>query len=241
MKIKYPQLLTMKKIAPRTSLLIALSLVLGFVGCATAPSLPEVTEDGLARVKDAQADALYLRPGAQLAVYTKVSLLEPRIAFRAGWQTDTGRSSLGKRVSDKDMQAMIDTGKKLLIEEFTAELTKGGYTVVTESGPDVLVVKAAITDLDVLAPDPTNLAGAWTKTYSDGAGEATLMVELFDSVTGQVLVRAVDHKSDSHGGGFSWRIPRSRFTNINDARSALGSWAEMLVKGLDRAKSAKKS
>jgi hypothetical protein len=230
----------MKTIAKKSSLLLSLGCMLGLFGCATAPSLPEVTEEGLARVKDTQADAVFVLPGATLGGYAKVALIEPQISFRKNWQSDTGRDHSMQRVSDSDMQKMIAEGRKLLTEEFTKELTKGGYTVVTVAGPDVLVVKAAIVNLDVYAPDPDNMAGAWTKTYTDGAGEATLVLELFDSVTGQLLVRAFDHKSDANNG-FSWRIPRSHYTNINDARNAFGSWAEMLVKGLDRARSARKS
>jgi Protein of unknown function (DUF3313) len=228
----------MKLIAPQPSLLIAIGFMLGFAGCTTAPTLPDVTPEGLTRVKDAQADVVYVLPTAQLGKYTKVALLEPRIAFRAGWQSDTGSGNLMNRISDSQMQKMIELGKKLLTEEFTKELTKGGFAVVTTVGPDVLAVKASIVNLDVRAPDPDNLGGMWTKTYTDGAGEATLSLELYDSVSAQLLAQAVDHKSDDHNG-YSWRISRDQNTNINDARAALGSWAEMLVKGLKRAEAAK--
>jgi hypothetical protein len=61
---------------------------------------------------------------------------------------------------------------------------------------------------------------------------------LFDSQTGQLLVRALDQKANADDG-YTWRVQRNQNTNIQDARRALGLWAEMLVKGLDRAKAAK--
>jgi len=229
----------MKSIAPKYSGLLALGCLLGLGGCAAPSSLPEVTSDGLARVKDVEADAVYLLPGAQLSGYTKLALLEPQLAFRKDWLSNTNSSRRLNRITDSDVQKMLATGKELLVEEFTKELTKGGYTLVKEAGADVLAVKIAVLNLDVYAPDPDNMAGAWTKTYTNGSGEATLAVELFDSVTGQLLVRAFDHKSNADGG-YSWRIPRTQMSNRNDARWAFESWAEMLVKGLNRAKAVKK-
>jgi hypothetical protein len=221
----------------RYSLLLPLGLLLGLAGCTTPPNLPEVTADGLVRVKDAGADAVYVRTEAQLGGYTKVALVEPTIAFRKDWLSNVNSSRRMDRITDQDMQKMIATGKKMLVEEFTKELTKGGYQVVTEVGANVLAVRIAIMNLDVYAPDPSNMAGAWTKIYTDGSGEATLGLELYDSVTGQLLLRAYDHKSDSNGG-YSWRIPRTQNSNLLDARWAFQDWAEMLVKGLNRAKAA---
>ena len=214
--------------------IIALA-VLSFAGCATTSKYPDVSPDGLTRIESKRADAVYVQPGADLSGYSKVALLEPQISFRKYWQDDVNMDRPMNRVSDKDMAEMIAYGKKLLAEEFIEELKKGGYDVVTEPGPDVLIVKPAIVDLDIFAPDPNNTAGIWTKTYSDGSGRGTLWLELYDSVTGQVLVRAYDTKSNE-GDGFTWRIPRTRASNINDARYAFQSWAKMLVKGLDAAK-----
>lgn len=63
-----------------------------------------------------------------------------------------------------------------------------------------------------------------------------LVIELYDSVTEQLLVRAIDTKRDDDS--FAWRIPRNQSTNIRDARAAFQSWAKMLAKGLDRARKA---
>ena len=61
---------------------------------------------------------------------------------------------------------------------------------MTQPGEDVLRVSLGLLNLDVQAPD-TNSAGR-TRTYSREAGHATLVVQVKDSLSGQLLGRAVD-------------------------------------------------
>ena len=75
----------------------------------------------------------------------------------------------------------------------------------------------------------------WSRVYTDGWGQATLVLELYDSVTGQFLARAADTETDN-GERFGYGIPRSQTTNIADVRAAFNGWAKMLAIGLDRAK-----
>ncbi|MCZ6672378.1 MAG: DUF3313 family protein [Verrucomicrobia bacterium] len=230
----------MKKILSiLTSLAFCLTLAFNpSYSFAKKKELPDITHDGLERVSKPKsgADVVYLQPGADLSGYNKIILLEPNIAFRKGWKNrQNAQRQLTRRISDRDMEKMIDRGKDLFMDEFTDELENKGYPVVHTKGEDVMIVRAAIIDLNVAYADPNNLGGMWNKVYTEGAGEATLVIELFDSITGQILVRGVDRKWDS-GGGYSWRIPRSQSTNIRDARRALRSWAKMLAIGLDHAK-----
>lgn len=217
----------------------ALGLVLALSGCAVAgtaekAALPKTTEDGLALVPDSKADAVYRRPGISLAGYTKIVLIDPKVSFRANWQSDTNHNRMMDRIDNDDVERMIATGESLLTEEFTGELTKGGYNVVKTKGPDVLAVRVAIVDLDVFAPQPNGM-GSWGKTYSEGTGAATMVVELYDSVTGQLLARAYDRKDDRNSG---WAGAHSSASNMADARWVINEWAKMLVKGLTRAKAA---
>ena len=222
--------------AHRISLLLVGSLLL-LTACETTSPWPAVSDDGLTRVdhKRAKANAIYVLDGADFTGYQRMQLEEPSIAFRKYWKEDINSSRTLNRITDKDMEKMIARGKELLTEQFTKELEKGGYAVVAESGPDVLRVKASIVDLDVYAPDPNNTAGAWVQTYTRGAGEATIHLELYDSVTGQLLARAIDREIDDDATYMS-SIPRTQSTNINDARRGFSDWARMLVKGLEEAK-----
>jgi hypothetical protein len=123
----------------------------------------------------------------------------------------------------------------MLTEEFSRRLTKAGYTLVTESGPDVLAIKSAILELDINAPTPASQRGSPNKAYSDRTGEATLVVELYDSVTGQLLARAYDQTAGDYDS-FSRNMERTQNTNLRDAEYVMSDWARKLVKGLERAK-----
>jgi hypothetical protein len=90
----------------------------------------------------------------------------------------------------------------------------------------VLRVTTGILNISVNAPD-TMTAGI-TRTYSDEAGHATLVVEVRDSVTGALLGRAVDQQI---AGDYTtgWR---TAMTNRSDFRQIAEQWARESVKGM---------
>ena len=97
------------------------------------------------------------------------------------------------------------------------------------SGDDVLLIRAAIIDLDITAPDTASPGRSTTYTASSGA--ATLYIELFDSVSGQIIGRAADRQVARRSSG--WMTWTNRVTNTADARRIFGSWADQLRKFLD--------
>ena len=214
-----------------------------FTGCettATSPnaSAPATTPQGLVKVDRKGQELVYLRPGANFSAYDQFMIIEPAVAYRKDWRSDqnAGRAGVDK-ITDADMQRMIAKGKELLVEEFSAALTKGGYKLATAPGPNVLAVKPSLYDVDVFAPDPDGTANLGGRTMSDGAGAATIALDLSDSVSGQLLAQAFDRKSDS-GSSYNWSVSRTQSSNISDASYAFGQWAKMLVKGLDHMKAA---
>ena len=121
----------------------------------------------------------------------------------------------------------------LFREVFTKELLDGGYTLTEEAGTDVLLVKPAIVDLDVVAPDIQR--SSFNRSYSDRSGELTLNIELFDSLTNDKIARATDRKRDYNQGYAEWR---SSVNNAAFARRMMTSWARTLVSALDEARAA---
>jgi hypothetical protein len=207
---------------------------------ASAASLfagpPETSEDGLVLMKRTRADVVYKRPGATFGGYTKVALLEPQIAFQKDWQADHNQKNPRQKVTAAEMEKMIANGRRLLNEAFGKKLAKNGYELVNAAGDDVLAIRVSILDLEVTVPDPNNLTGSWNKTYSNNSGAATLVIELFDSGTQQVLARAYDRKAGSDLG-FTWEA-RDQRTNEADASYAFGRWADLFVNGLEHVKKA---
>lgn len=199
---------------------------------AASDSLPEITVDGLHHLSDTELAIVYAQPDADLTQYNKVYLAEPHVAFKKNWQRDQNRGT-GIKVTNSDMEKIKTELAGLFMAVFTETLTEGGYELATERGEDVLIVKPAIINLDVHAPD-TMKAGR-SRTYSESSGEMTLYVELFDSVTDDLIAKALDRKYDRQSGYFQWQ---SRVTNKAAANRILKEWAKVLKEGLDAARAA---
>ena len=220
-------------------LLIILSLIMI---CAVPVSsiakskneLPEYTVEGLKRIPDTKDIAVvYAEPGATLEQYKRVFLVEAAVAFKKNWQRDQSRGLT--RVSSRDMERIKNEIKKMFAEIFTEELQKGGYEMATERAEDVLIVRPAIINLNINAPDV--MSTGMSQTYTTTAGSMTLYLELYDSETDDLLAKAIDPTYDRNSGYMQWATSVS---NRAAARRMMKPWAEVLRKGLDEAHAATK-
>ena len=191
---------------------------------------PKTTWDGLIAIEDSNVAAAFIDPEADFGVFQRVAILEPHVAFRSNWQRDQNRRSRSRNVRASDMERIKQDVARLLMDVFTEQLEAAGYDVVNYSDEDVLIVRPAIIDLDVTAPD-TRSAGR-SRTYTANTGAATLFVELFDSMTGALIGRAVDRRFAGRRSGFT--IQSNRVTNRADARREFRVWADKLVEFLDQ-------
>ena len=219
----------------RKSLIALFSLVLvcySLTGFAKKQELPEVNEDGLHLVKDSKMAIVYVEPGADLAVYKRVMLLTPEVAFKKNWERDLKSRSASKisRVNTKKI-------KRELAEEFETmfaeTLSSGGYEMVEEAAEDVLLIRPSIINLDITAPEQHG-AGR-TNSYARSAGEMTLYIQLFDSETGDLIAKALDRGIDNPNevGFYTWA---NASTNRTAARRILKGWADILLNALNEAK-----
>jgi hypothetical protein len=208
------------------SLLILCATILS--GCASSgPALPSEW-DGLVLQPGTRLGAVFVKPDAEIASYTSVMLDPVEVSFARNWDPNRGGRSLAGRLNASDIAAMKAGLADMFRETFRAELERGGYKLVDEIGPDTLRVTAAIVDLFVTAPNaPTP---GRTRTYTANTGRMTLVAELRDSVTGEILARVVDAQSGRSTG--TW-MATSSVTNNADARRAVGIWASALRQGLD--------
>lgn len=187
--------------------------------------LPEMSSDGLQLVKHSKVKVAYLKPGVTLDKYSRVKILDCFVQFRKNWERDYNMNELGLdgRVTDKeaaDIQANLAAEFKKV---FTEVLTKGGHEIVDETGDDVLLLRPAIINLDVTAPDiPT--AGIST-TYVASAGQMTLYMEMYDSATNTLISRVVDPEAGGTGG---IAMAANRVTNRAEADQILNRWAKLL-------------
>lgn len=213
--------------------LCALPIVL--VGCHSTKALEPLdkiaNEEGLVRVESKVVDVLYKRPEATLAGYSKLLLSPIEVQFAKHWEPERSNSAL-YNMQNVDREKIKSDLAAAFAEVFTRDMQKGGYPIASEPGPDVLEMQAAIVNLYITAPDPSQLTGN-TKVYTADAGEMTLIMQLHDSITGQILARAIDRRSASHA---YWNWTTS-VTNTADAKRVISSWSTSLRKAFDASRS----
>jgi len=206
-----------------------LSILLTFAAAsAVAKSeVPQTTPDGLELLKQTRSRITYAMPDATLELYTKVALIDCAVAFAKNWDRDYNRNvSLSRRIRPDDMEKI----KAHLAEEFetvfTEELTKAGHEIVGHTGDDVLVIRPAIINLEITAPDVGD--AGMTRVYVRSAGRMTLYMELYDSVTGAKIAQVMDAEAADRG----FAMQANRVMNKSEADRVLRGWARELAEHL---------
>ena len=216
----------------RTTLLAATALGCALLqGCQTQKPSPidELSlHEGLERVDSKTADSVFRRPDANMSTYSKLLLRPITVEFAKNWDPKDSGSALYE-MHEPDREKIKTELAEVFAEVFRKELEKGGYPMLDELRPDVLEIQAAIVNLYITAPDVSMQTSARTKVYTSDAGHMTLIMQLHDSVTGQLLARAYDHRDS---GPDMWQWTNS-VTNTAEARRIIGSWATALRKALD--------
>jgi hypothetical protein len=197
---------------------------------ARSDELPDVTHDGLERIETKNVAVAWVKPDADFSVYRRLAIVECEVAFRRNWQRDQNRGrSPSRYVSDADVEEIREGMAALFLQVFSEELAqRGGYEFTTEAAPDVLLLRPAIIDLDVAAPDVDGPGR--TRTFVTSAGSATLFLELYDTVSGEILARVMDRRE---GRDYGRMQMSSRVSNSVEAKRIIGNWARLLRNRLD--------
>jgi hypothetical protein len=185
-------------------------------------------QEGLQRVENKTVDAVFRRPEARMSTYSKLLLRPIVVQFAKNWEPERGGSALYD-MHPPDREKIRTELAEVFADVFQKELAKGGYPLVTEPAQDAVEIQAAIVNLYINAPDVSMQTPGRTKVYTSDAGHMTLIMQLHDSITGQLLARAYDHR-DSGPDMWQWT---TSVTNSAEARRIIGSWATALRKALD--------
>jgi len=205
---------------------IGLGALVLLSGCVVnAPPVAETTVDGLERVQAKQVDTLYVSRGMSLAPYKRVMLDSVEIAFKADWQ------QRHPEVTASDLTRIRSQGSAVFYEIFSAALSRQhGYPLTTQAGADVLRITATVSELDLAVTPGT--AGSH-RMHVVSPADLTLLMELRDSQSGALLVRAVDKEK---GRTFGNLTVEDAVSNSEEARRALQMWADLLRAALDNAR-----
>jgi len=222
---------SLTRIGVSASAVLTALVLLSPIAATAKEEIAQQTHDGLVLIPDRKAAMAYVDPEADFSGYNKVMILDCFVAFKKGWQKEHQRAGSHIRVSSSDMEEIKVAAADLFREVFAEELSKdGGYEIVDTAAEDVLLVRPAIIDLDVAAPDRNSSPGR-SATFTTESGAATIFIELYDSVTGDILARAADRKTAGRVGGYL--SYSNRVTNTADARRMMRGWAKSLRERLD--------
>lgn len=209
-------------------LLRVLAVVCLVTGPVAGAATPPETWDGLEYRKTKGLDAVYVRPGIEIKVYRNLVLAPVQVAFDKDWDPNRNSRGADRRMSAEDMQEIRDEMASEFRRVFAEELAAAGYNVVAKPLDDTLVIAAGLADVYISAPDSMTSGSSYT--YTMNAGRMTLVMELRDGPTGQLLARVVDSYAGRQTGNATIA---NKVTNSAEFRQAVTAWARRLVKGLD--------
>lgn len=220
-----------RKIPELTSIILAIcALGILFPASTFAQDASADKYGGLVAIEDSPMLLASIDPAADFTIYQRVMILEPQVAFVDNWRQDQNRSRR-KKITKKDMEEIRSNTSSLFWEEFIEALqADDGYQLAEEPGIDVLIIFPAIVDLDITAPETMSAGRA--RAYAKSVGSATVYVELFDPVSGNIIGRAADRlgaprTADRH----SWS---NKATSNEEHRRLVRHWANALRDCLDR-------
>jgi len=200
---------------------------------AATASSGAASSDGLVLVKNSALGRVYVRPGATLKPYTKFAILNCYVSFAPNWREDM-QTNFNIPITQEQMQQTEAAIAAEFKDVFVTQLQQGGFPMVTTAAPDVLVLRPALINVYITAPQ--NLADPDSATISSTTGQLTLFLELYDSASNQLLARVIDPESVSATDGtFMWQ---SRAGNITAGKEAMTRWADILRQRMEAARGA---
>ncbi len=213
---------------------ICIAIAMGFAcsPAVLAQGSPPTVVDGLHLRTNTGSSLVYVKPGATFGKYDKVAILDCFVEFDKNWQNNYNSNQVDPSnfVSNDDMNRIKTQLAAAFKKIFTKQLQAGGYQVVTTAAPDVLVLRPAIINLRVTAPDL--MTAGIDATVVSSAGSATLYLELWDSMTNTLLARAMNSQAAQNLMG---QVADS-VTNTQAADIILQGWADTLRKHLEAAR-----
>jgi hypothetical protein len=225
--------LTMPKsviVAVGASAVLFTSALLAAPRLQTGPDT-EITHDGLHRVDKTAMDMAWVKPDLDLTAYDRMMLGGAGMAFTTvdsdGRRYWPGRSNETEFPIDEDGRARL---QEIFHEIFLDELSENeNYELVNDPGPGTLLLVGSLIDVVSHVPPQDQCVGR-CEIYLTEVGEATLIVELRDSVTNEILARAVDRRAADTGG---WATEMNSVTAWSEVRQLARTWSRLIRRRLD--------
>jgi len=217
----------------------SIGIFVAVAGCASTPAPPptlqtgpdaEVTIDGLVRVDNAAVPVSYQKPGMDLKPYTRFMLDPVEVAYQKdpGNRRQTGVAGADDNfaLTPRQMENLRGGFQEAVVKALTEN---DGYELTTEPGPDVLRINASLVDLVVRVPtDRMGRQRSYTRSY----GLVSVILELRDSESGEILARAGDRRDPTRDTTSSLAEVSPVFVRA-DTERLFRYWANLLRERLD--------
>jgi len=213
------------------------ALTLLAAGCATRTVQPvaqtgpdaEMSFDGLVRLERTNFGTAWIKPDIELTGYNKIIIVDPEFEFRTPRTDQSDQSRTAELpLTDADKESLTET----VHSAFVNELAKSQYySLVTEPGPETSILEVRLLDVVALVPqEPDSIDGPSTP-WSSSVGEGTLAIEVHDSMSGEILYRAIQRRTAKATVGGAWG---SRVNSWAEIKPAAQDWGRIIRELLDQ-------
>ena len=209
-------------------------LALAMAGCASAPPTvqtgpdAEVSFDGLHLIDNSVFALAWADPDADWARYTKFIPGGAEYEFRAvrkGNSTARARSGQSEFWIDDAARAQLQEETSRIFAEELAKSER--FTQTDTPAADTLILRGALHDIvSNVPPDMVGRSDIWLSSV----GEATIVIEAIDSMSGEVMFRAVERRA---AGPSTGGVRANSVTTWSEVRRLVRRWATTLQQGMD--------
>ena len=188
----------------------------------------QVISPELVALNKAAFDQAWVNPGHGLAKYKQLIFSGVKLKYKEVESKNTRffnrRESTEFPISEKNKKKLGE----IVNEVFKSELGKSNYFSITEKiNDDVLLLQVEIIEIESHIP-PETVEN--TEVFVNSVGEGSLILELRDAGSGQLIARASDHREAKQ------QIDLVRSNNViiwSEVRRLSSSWARLIRKKLE--------
>jgi hypothetical protein len=197
--------------------------------CAGSEPVPE---PGMEVIQHGHGEEMQVATDVDWNDYTKIILHAAPVEFRENWKSDQERLH-GKEIRNEDVKRIENAVSGQLSKVMYKTLSgKGGYEMTSESGDGVMVFQPNIVDLDVQAAGWVQ--NSILESLPAYRGGMTIELVIRDSVSDKLLAVAWQRQSDPYVDDMD---NTANFSNALAFRTMSKTWADWLLKQLDKARS----
>ena len=191
-----------------------------------------VPEPGMEVLHHAYGEEMQIATDVDFNAYTKIILQSAPVEFRESWRRDQERLH-GRPMRDEDVDKIrAGIGSRFDQAMYDTLTGRGGYELVSEPGPGVMLFLPNLVDVDVQATGWVE--GSILESLPESRGYMTVELVARDSVSDKLLAVAWQRQSDPREGELEMTV---NVSNNQAFRLMSQDWARWLVDQLDEAKS----